>query len=428
MALTQVQQDYNLKGVSDYEEIASFLELNYCFRYNVILNKIECQRLPQLKKVSSKNPQPKPEWTELNENKILFHINAAGYSCQENRLGQILSVIMDDYNAFAEYLEELPAWDKKTDHIGLLAKYIKVKDGAGQENYLRWDNHFKKHMVRTVACAINDEYVNKHAIIFTGGQNAGKSTFCRFLCPPALRNYFTENINADKDSIISLCTNILINLDELASITKFELNQLKSMMSKQYVNIRVPFAKRTSLMPRRCSFIGNTNNAEFLNDHTGSVRWLCFEVLSIDFAYSKEIDINQVYAQAYALYKSDFKYSLTREEVEENEKINDKHFVNTPEMDKIMECFVPSHKHADGAIFVTPTYILDKIISCSNIKSLNSINVGRALVKLGFEKTAEYSEEHKQMRKGHWVKELERKDAPPQLLTIAEKERLKLQQ
>lgn len=45
------------------------------------------------------------------------------------------------------------------------------------------------------------------------------------------------------------------------------------------------------------SFIGSTSRATFLNDETGSVRWLCFELMGkIDFVYSKNVDIDKVWA------------------------------------------------------------------------------------------------------------------------------------
>ena len=62
--------------------------------------------------------------------------------------------------------------------------------------------------------------------------------------------------------------------------------------------------------------------SSFLNDETGSVRWLCFELKGrIDFAYSKEVDINKVWSQAYHLDYSDhtFNAELFISDIQENE-------------------------------------------------------------------------------------------------------------
>lgn len=61
---------------------------------------------------------------------------------------------------------------------------------------------------------------------------------------------------------------------------------------------------------------------EFLSDPTGNVRWIPFEVTSIDWQYAKEVNINDAWRQAYALYQSDFACDVTAEEVRENENEN----------------------------------------------------------------------------------------------------------
>ena len=77
-------------------------------------------------------------------------------------------------------------------------------------------------------------------------------------------------------------------------------------------------------MYRTSSFCGSTNRSDFLTDETGSVRWIIFEVFEIDFNYSKEININQVWAQAYhnAFERKNYNPELTAEDLIENEKRN----------------------------------------------------------------------------------------------------------
>ena len=45
----------------------------------------------------------------------------------------------------------------------------------------------------------------------------------------------TENISFDKDSLIALIENFIINLDELATFTRVEINALKSILSKSFI-------------------------------------------------------------------------------------------------------------------------------------------------------------------------------------------------
>jgi predicted P-loop ATPase len=175
------------------------------------------------------------------------------------------------------------------DYIGQLCSYVKVWQTD------RFRLHFTKWMVRAIKCALEEQYCNKNAIILVQKQqNRGKTTFIRFLYPPALKQYITENISFDKDSLIALVENFLINLDELATYSWVEINALKSILSKSFVKERHPFERKAKKLPRRASFIGSTNIAKFLTDPTGNVRWIPFEISGINWNYSKEVDINLV--------------------------------------------------------------------------------------------------------------------------------------
>jgi len=78
--------------------------------------------------------------------------------------------------------KNLRAWDGM-DYIEKLANHIKAKDQAA------FNNHFKKWIVRVVACALLSDYYNKQALILIGeNQNTGKSTFVDFYVPLHYQN------------------------------------------------------------------------------------------------------------------------------------------------------------------------------------------------------------------------------------------------
>jgi predicted P-loop ATPase len=285
------------------------------------------------------------------------------------------------YNPFTEYFNKLPIWDTKTDYISFLASFVKTADRQ------RFDNHFKKWIVRVVACALVDGIFNKQAFVLVHDkQNSGKSTFCRFLCPPVLDNYIAENLSIDKDSRILLCRNLLINLDELSTLSKVEINSLKSLFSKDKINERLPYDRRNSILPRRCSFIGSTNQVEFLNDETGSVRWLCFVIDKIDWDYSSKVNIDMVYAQAYYLFKNGFPYEITATEVKENDEYNRQFLINTPEKELVNKFIEPGTKEQHH-YFWTSTDVLLYISNITESKiKLSPVNIGKALKLCGFER------------------------------------------
>jgi len=353
-----------------FHRAMKYLEENFEVRYNTISAEFEYRKKDEVL------------YRTLNENSIFIQMQLDGLNLSLNNLLALLkSEYISKHNPFLEYYDSLPEWDGQTDHILNLSSFVKVKD----EERSRFDNHFKKWIVRAIKCSLVDDYFNKQAFILVHDkQNSGKSTFCRFVCPPKLKDYIAENLSVDKDSRILLTTNLIINLDELSTLSKIEINALKSLFSKDKINDRLPYDRRNSIIPRRASFIGSTNQAEFLNDESGSVRWLCFIIDSIDWSYKQNVNIDQVYAQAYHLFKIGWDCDLTADEIKENEQYNSQFQITTSERELIDKYLEPSNKE-NGAQFMTATEILMKLsILTENRVRLSPVLIGRSLKILGF--------------------------------------------
>ncbi len=163
----------------------------------------------------------------LNEHDLYRNIINAGLSIAFNDLIAILkSKLIRQVDPIRDYFANLkPIKKGEPDYIGLLCNYIELSNGYEYNNF---KENFTKHLVRTIKCAITDNYFNKHCFVFVGAkQNTGKSTLCRWLVPNELKEYYTENISMDKDSIISLTDNFIINLDELSTFSRMEINSLQ---------------------------------------------------------------------------------------------------------------------------------------------------------------------------------------------------------
>lgn len=361
-----------------------YLNERYNFRYNTVSNKFEYKEKTDV------------HYKELNENNLYVRLQKDNINISINNLVAILkSDFINEYNPFVEYFESLPTWDGETDYIAQLSSYLKTKDRE------RLDKHLKKWLVRTVKTSIDNNYFNKQCFVLVSNkQNSGKSTFCRFLCPQPLQDYIVENIGTDKDSLIAITENFLINLDELSTAEKNEINAFKSMFSKEKIKARLTYDKRASIHVRRANFIGSTDRWEFLTDENGSVRWLCFDIDYIDWNYAKDVDINMVYAQAYSLLKNtSFEYEITVDEIKENDSVNKKYQVSTTERDLLQKFFIPGTKE-DG-MFMTPTDIIAVISNSTNIK-LNPVQIGKELKFLGYNRVIKYINPYN--RYGYYVK------------------------
>lgn len=348
--------------------VEKYLSANYDLRFNTVKLDVE---------ISGKRIN---NWKSLNENNLYVELQKKNMNVSMERLLSILkSDFVPQHNPFLHYFKNLPPYrESEPDHIKKLTSYIHAIEPE------LFEYHFKKWLVRAVKCALVPDYFNKQAfIIVQSEQNSGKSTFCRYLCPPALSEYIAEDISNDKDARILLCKNFLINLDELAVLSRQEINSLKSYFSKTQINERLPYERKNSIINRTCSFTGSTNMDEFLNDETGSVRWLCFRIHAINWNYSKEVDINRVWAQAYRLAgDKDFDPELSAEDIKNNEERNREFTILTKEKSLIHKYFLPADFY-DDAEYMTATDIELFLRQKVGDMRLNIVSIGKAAKSLG---------------------------------------------
>ncbi|WP_462265728.1 VapE domain-containing protein [Mucilaginibacter sp.] len=352
-------------------KVIQYFTEHYEFRKNIVTSDIECRRVGET------------DFREVNENTLYIHLRKdAGIRATISDVLVFLgSDYIREYDPFECYFEGIKGlYDpgQHGDYIERFAGYITA------HHQPRFNAQLKKWLVRTVVCALVPDYFNKQAFILVSDQqNSGKTTFSRFLVPSQLQKYFVENISVDKDSLIALCANFIGMLDELSTLSRFEIGALKSIMSKLLVNVRHPYERRAKMTPRRISFFGSTNMTEFLTDDA-NVRWLCFEISRINWAYNTEIDINVVWSHAWHLWQQGFKYELTKEEIEQNEQVNEQFRIVSPEMELIQKYYAPGTSDSHDAKYTATDFLNHLSDKVNGRIRLNKQGLGKALKKLGF--------------------------------------------
>jgi hypothetical protein len=138
--------------------------------------------------------------------------------------------------------------------------------------------NIKKWMVRHVRMQYENRFYNKTMLLFTGGQDGGKSGFCEWLTPPSLQHLYVNRAIFNKDGRIELGKKFLICIDELAGLDREDTSELKNFVATSHVSERPPFGKHEVEFKRCASFIANTNKTDFLPDETGNVRFAVFKV------------------------------------------------------------------------------------------------------------------------------------------------------
>lgn len=360
---TENNKSHNTKSI--YQEIDDFIKSHFLIRFNEISLAYEIARIDNKK------------FETLNESTLLITMVNKGIKVSYLSLKTYLkSDYVFRYNPLKYYFEKLPEWDG-CDYISQYASYVRTDDDK------LFSYHLKKWCVRTVLSVFYTDKINKHCIVLANGdQHVGKSTYLNYLIPEELKPYSAENLAIDKDSRIKLCKTFIINLEELDVLGSKDVNSIKAFLSQTWVNERLPYADKSTNIPRICSFVGSTNRTEILNDDTGSVRWIIFNVMGkLNFSYKQEFDINKLWVQAYYLAFNDksFKPDLSDEDVKINEKRNEAYTIQTVERELIPTYYQASEEMVD---FRTPTEIVEELRILGH--KLSNQKIGSALKRFGF--------------------------------------------
>ena len=147
--------------------------------------------------------------------------------------------------------------------------------------------------------------------ILIGPQGVGKSTFLKIL---GMDWYNDSLVNVEgKDACELIQGSWIIEMGELSSLRKSELNLVKNFLSRTDDIFRASYGRRAQKYPRRCAFFGTANDTNFLRDETGNRRFWPIDC----FIYTPKKSIfedlkdesNQIWAEACELAKNKY-YSL----------------------------------------------------------------------------------------------------------------------
>ncbi len=357
-------------------EIEIFLRKHYQFRRDIMRNQIQS---------FSDN-----SWNDIDDvflNSILRKVQKEGIEISKERLWQLInSDFVEPVDVVHNYLDRL-SWDG-SQSIKALAKTVTLKDPQHQ---IQFETYLRKWLVATVAMQYDHEQINDTALVFVGGQGIGKTTWQRLIVPDIIRErHFavTKKLGGDKDSENQLADNFVILLDELATLRKVEIDELKSTMSMKEIKNRLPYDRTITTRRRRCAFLGNTNQDTFLTDTTGTRRFICFEVTALNWAFtSTGLNLDMVWAEAVELYKAKFRYWYDQAEIEQLNRLNDTYRVISPIEEMLTDLL---SQQGTYKTFMTVTDINRRLNEkCSSIKVDDSTSrkIGQVLKAKGYQKT-----------------------------------------
>lgn len=362
------EEGYN----SNIEQIQAYLTRDYEFRFNSITQRIL---------VRIRGTDEQFHYLEDYEfNTILKRIKTKNIKCSKDILVMILkSDYVPLFDPLKDYLNNLPEWDG-TDYVGQLATTVRTTQP------LHFAKCLKKWMVAMVASLIDVNAMNQTAIILSGAQGIGKTTWFHTILPVEFQEYIHEGyvLTKDKETNVKISECVLILMDELENLSDKSLDGVKQLMTQKGTSMRRAYTTISQYYRRRASFAGTVNRKHFLRDLTGNRRFLCFEVTNINLQHN--IPINQLFAQLLHLFRSGFQFWFDEGEIEELNRMNAEFRDVSVEEEAFINYFDKCNIDEEEALFLTTTQIQQQLVQKTGHKTLSIQSLGHVLRDMKIER------------------------------------------
>lgn len=117
-----------------------------------------------------------------------------------------------------------------------------------------------------------------------------------------------------KDTLLTLQRSWIVTSDEGFSMKKSDADSLKEFLTRTTDVFRLPYEREVMAYPRHCVIWGTTNDPTFLRRQEGNRRYLIVHAEDrVDFGALTDDYVDQVWAEAVALYRSGEKLFLDEE-------------------------------------------------------------------------------------------------------------------
>lgn len=311
----------------------------------------------------------------------------------------IFDASLNAYHPIREYLTGLE-WDGKQ-HIARLAAYYTSPDPPivypdGTQIPL-----LNVYLYRWLIGAVAKVMVRGQnaMLVLVGPQDIGKSQWARWLCSgiPRYADYFIEAPiePKERDNDLRLISRFIWEIAELDATTrKADVSALKAFITKHLVTTRKQYGRHDITKPAMTSMIGTVNDSTgFLTDETGNRRFMAVRVDTLDFKYTG-IDVNQVWAEAFARFEAGEPWRLTEPERIIQAQMNKQHEAETPLDDWIRMHFDISASALQSKL--NAAEIIDHLklrdVKLNGNEYAQNMQISKTMARLGIERS----------RAGYW--------------------------
>ena len=255
------------------------------------------------------------EWTDTEESRMRAYFESSYSMYSQNKMTDALLIHFQNHkvNPLLDILNSLE-WDGKPRVEQFLHDVMKAEDTEYIRECSRLIFAGGVHRAYHPGCKFDD------MIVLIGNQGGGKSTIVRWL---NIEDQFYSEIKtiAGKEGIEAIRGVWIGEVSELMAMTRVkEAEAVKAYITSQKDSYRPPYQKNVQTIPRRCVFIGTTNNPQFLTDKTGNRRFYPVKCNADGYKlldHEKEVRgyIRQAWAEAVQMYKEGKLQPYARKEV-----------------------------------------------------------------------------------------------------------------
>lgn len=241
------------------------------------------------------------QWTDTDDANLRVWLEKHYDITGKEKIADALTAVLTrhSYHPIRDYLNGL-TWDGVPRLDRIIIDYMGAEDSELNRAMSR------KHFVAAVARVFNPGCKYDYCLIMSGAEGIGKSTLLRVMGG----RWFNDSITTleGKEGMEQLRRAWVVELGELSSIKRSDVEQVKAHLSKQVDIYRAAYARRVLEHPRQCVFCGTTNEALFLKGDTGNRRFWVIPVVAElrkykDWSEAIRRDRNQLWAEAVHYYK-----------------------------------------------------------------------------------------------------------------------------
>lgn len=248
-----------------------------------------------------------PKLSEEDEIELMVRFHTAGDSwVKQVHASQAIKYIASEQriNPLKRYLKQFE-WDGVKRLDTWLIDYIGTKD----TEYTRAVG--RKWLMSAVARGMDPGCQADHMLILEGKQGIGKSQALRVLGGNFYTEYtggITGSGTAHKDMVAVIVGKLIVEMSELATVRKAEIEALKGILTTTKDDVRLSYERDAKSYPRTNVFAGTTNEEEqaYIADITGARRFWpvrAGEVQPVNIPLLQSVR-DQLWAEAVAAYES----------------------------------------------------------------------------------------------------------------------------